>query len=500
MEIWLIVAIAVIAVIVLFGLLRILYKVAEPNEALIISGWGIRVERTETADSLGFKIVTGRGVNVIPGFQTARRLSLDTRGVNLQVSCVTKQGLPVTVRAVVIYKVGDDYASIANAARRFLDQQKGMNDTIHELFSGHLRSIVGGLTIEEMIHNRDALTGEVRQSSATEMIKLGLIVDSLQIQEIDDESGYILNLGKPHAAAIAAAARIAEAQRDQEATQAEQVAAAQNAGAMRESQIKQAGYQAEVDQAKAKASQSGPLAEATARQEVVVQETRAAELEAALAEQRLQSQVRKPADAKAYETRTTADADRDAQIARAQAEAKETELRAAADATRVKTAAEAEAQATKARAEASAGATRATGEAEAAAAQARGLAEAQAAKARGLAEAESARARGLAEAESIKARAAALAENQEAVVAQQLAERWPEIVEAGAQAFGNVDHMVVLNGADGMSDMFTKALSLGGTGLGLARQLMDAMGSPSKPSAATGSEQALSNGDLSPRE
>src|SRR3982074_2536273 len=168
-------AIAGCALIVLFAILRLLYKVAEPNEALIISGLGVRVERTEPADSLGFKIITGKGVLVMPGFQTARRLSLDTRGVNLQVSCVTKQGLPVTVRAVVIYKVGDDFASIANSARRFLDQQKGMNDTIHELFSGHLRSIVGGLTIEDMIHNRDALTGEVRQSSANEMIKLGLI-------------------------------------------------------------------------------------------------------------------------------------------------------------------------------------------------------------------------------------------------------------------------------------------------------------------------------------
>jgi flotillin len=455
---------AVAGVLILFLLLRALYKVAEPNEALIISGWGARVERTESADSMGFKIITGRGALVIPGFQNARRLSLDTRGTNLQVTCVTKQGLPVTVRAVVIYKVGDDFASIANAARRFLDQQDGMNGTIHELFSGHLRSIVGGLTIEEMIHNRDALTGEVRQSSANEMIKLGLVVDSLQIQEIDDESGYILNLGKPHAAAVAAQARIAEAQRDQEATEAEQIAAAKKAGAIRESQIQQAGYTAEVDQAKAKASQAGPLSEATARQEVVVQETRAAQLEADLSEQRLQSQVRKPADARAYETRTIADADRDAQIARAQAQAKETELRAAADATKVKVAAEAEAQATKARGEASASATRATGEAEAAAAQARGLAAA-----------ESARAKGLAEAESIKARAAALAENQEAVVAQQLAEQWPEIVAAGATAFSSVDHMVVLNGADGVSDMFAKALSLGGTGLGLARQLMDAM-------------------------
>jgi flotillin len=463
------VAVAVGGLIVLFLMLRALYKVAEPNEALIISGWGVRVQREETADSMGFKIVTGRGVLVIPGFQTARRLTLDTRGTNLQVTCVTKQGLPVTVRAVVIYKVGDDYASIANAARRFLDQQDGMNSTIHELFSGHLRSIVGGLTIEEMIHNRDALTGEVRGSSANEMIKLGLVVDSLQIQEIEDESGYILNLGKPHAAAVAASARIAEAQRDQEATEAEQVAAAKKAAAVRASQIQQAGYQAEVDEARAKAGQAGPLSQATARQEVVVQETRAAELEADLAEQKLQSQVRKPADAKAYETRTLADAGRDAQIARAQAEAKETELSAAADATRVKTAADADAQATKARGEASAAATRATGEAEAASAKARGLAEAEAAKAKGLAEAE-----------AIKARAVALAENQEAVVAQQLAERWPEIVEAGAKAFGNIDNMVVLNGADGITDMFAKALALGGTGLGLARQIMDAM-KPAEP-------------------
>ncbi|WP_308301039.1 MULTISPECIES: SPFH domain-containing protein [unclassified Crossiella] len=455
----------IVGLLLLFLLLRLLWRVAEPNEAMIISGFGAKGNTADTADSLGFKIVTGKGTLVLPGFQVARRLSLDTHAANLQIHCVTKQGLPVTVRAVVIYKVGDDFVSIANAARRFLDQQNTMNLTIHELFSGHLRSIVGGLTIEEMIHNRDALTGEVRQSSAIEMSKLGLVVDSLQIQEIEDESGYILNLGKPYAAAVAASARIAEAQRDQEAAEAEQIAAALKAAALRDSKIKQASYQAEIDQAAAKAQQSGPLAQASARQEVVVQETRAAQLEADLAEQRLQSQVRKPADAKAYETRTHADAERDAQIARAQAEAKETELRATADATRVKTAAIADAEATKARGEASAAATRATGEAEAASA-----------KARGLAEAEAARAKGLAEAESIKARANALAENQEAVIAQQLAEKWPEIVAAGASALGNVDHMVVLNGADGLSDLLAKAMTLGGTGLGLARTLMQSMG------------------------
>jgi flotillin len=455
----------VVGIIVLALVLKALWRVAEPNEALIISGFRARTSPGDSADSLGFKIVTGKGTLVLPGFQAARRLSLDTRGTSLQVSCVTKQGIPVAVRGVVIYKVGDDFVSIANAARRFLDQQNTMNETIHELFAGHLRSICGGLTIEDMIHNREALTGEVRRSSADEMSKLGLVIDSLQIQEIDDSSGYITNLGKPHAAAIAAAARIAEAQRDQEATEAEQIAEAKKAAAIRDSRIQQAGYQAEIDEAAAKATQAGPLSQATARQEVVVQETRAAQLEADLAEQRLQSQVRKPADAKAYETRTLADAERDAQIARAQAAARETELAAGANATRVKTAAQAEAEATKARGEATATATRQTGEAEAAAARARGLAEADAAKARGLAEAQ-----------AIQARAEALAQNQEAVIAQQLAENWPEIVRAGAGALGNVDHMVVLNGADGVADLLTKALAMGGTGLGLARSLLASMG------------------------
>ncbi len=445
------VVVAAVAVVVLA--FRAIWKVAEPNEALIISGLGARGENADTAESLGFKIVTGKGKLVLPGFQTARRLLLDSRSATLQVGCVTKQGIPVHVRGVVIYKVGDDFASIANAARRFLDQQATMDNKIHELFAGHLRSIIGNLTVEDLILNRERLASEIRGSSADEMSKLGLVVDSFQIQEIDDTTDYITNLGKPHAAAVAAQARIAEAQRDQEATKAEQDAAAGKAGAVRESQIKQAQYQAEVDQAAAKARQSGPLAEASARQDVIRAETEAAELAAQLAEQRLQSDVRKPADARAYETRTIADADRDARISAAQAEAKETELRAQAQAQ----------------------ATRTTGEADAAAAQARGLAQAEAAKAQGLAEAE-----------AIKARAAALAENPDAVVAQQLAEKWPEIVGEGAKAFGNVDHMVVLNGADGVSDLLAKALTMGGTGLGLARNLLNAMESQPSTTSANG--------------
>jgi flotillin len=474
----------VVLLVVIILLFKTVWRIAEPNEALIISGLGAHT-RNELADSLGFKIITGKGAAVLPGFQTARRLRLDSRATNLQVNCVTQQGIPVQVRGVIIYKVGDDFASIANAARRFLDQQDSMNGAIHELFTGHLRSIIGNLTVEDLILNRERLTGETRSSAADEMSKLGLVVDSLQIQEIDDETGYILNLGKPHAARVAASARIAEAQRDQEATEAEQVAAAKKAGAVRESQIQQAGFQAEIDQAAARARQAGPLSEATSRQEVVVQETRAAELEAQLAEQRLQSQVRKPADAKAYETVTLSQAERDARIAQAEAGARETELRAVAQASQVKQAAAAEAESVRLRAEAAGAAARATGEGEAAAAQARGLADAESAKARGLAEAAAAKAKGLAEAESIRARAQALSENQEAVIAQQLAENWPAIVEAGSKAFGNIDHMVVLNGAQGIEELLAKALTLGGTGLGLARSLLSGATPPSLNGAET---------------
>ncbi|CAM5475275.1 SPFH domain-containing protein [Streptomyces abikoensis] len=465
--------VVLVAVAVVVGLFKLMWRVAEPNEALVISGSKHRTEGLE--EGMGFRIVTGRGTFVLPGVQVVRKLSLDLNEADLHVDCVTKQGIPLKVHGVVIFKVGDDFVSIANAARRFLDQQKFMGERVHNVFAGHLRSIVGGLTVEDMIRDRERLTGETRAASGTEMEKLGLIIDSLQIHEIQDPTGYIKNLSAPHAAAVQRDARIAQAEADRLATEAEQQAAARMAQAQRDSEILQAGYQAERDSAAAKARQAGPLAEAAAQQEVVVQETRVAELAAHRREQQLQADVRKPADAAAYEKRTLAEAERDARISAAQAKARETELAAAAEATRVKAAAGAEAEATKARGAAAADATRATGEAEAAAARAKGLAEAEAAKAHGLAEAE-----------AIKARAAALAENQEAVVAQQLAENWPEIVRAGAEAFGNVDHMVLLNGADGMSEMFAKALTMGGTGLGLARQLLSAMGTAGAAGAADG--------------
>src|SRR5918998_1654256 len=196
---------------------------------------------------LAGRIVTGKGTLVLPGIQTVRRLSLDLREAPLSIECVPHQGTPLGIQGVVIFKVGDDYVSIANAARRFLDQQQQMDSRVHNVFAGHLRAIVGNMTVEEMIRDREKLTQLTRGSSGTEMEKLGLIVDSLQIQEIGDPTGYIKNLGRPHAAAVERDARIAQAGADRAATEKEQEADALKAHARRDSSIKQAGYQAEVD-------------------------------------------------------------------------------------------------------------------------------------------------------------------------------------------------------------------------------------------------------------
>ena len=110
-------------------------------------------------------------------------------------------------RAVdLVGMVGDGLVEIANAARRFLEREADMDANVHEVFAGHLRQIVGAITVEDMIRAREKLASETRASSAVEMEKLGLIIDSLQIQQIEDPTGYIENLAKPHKAAVEAEA------------------------------------------------------------------------------------------------------------------------------------------------------------------------------------------------------------------------------------------------------------------------------------------------------
>lgn len=461
--------VVVVLAVVLF---KSMWRVAEPNEALIISGFRTRRDGIAVGESMGFKMVTGHGTLVIPGVQVVRKLSLDLNEAELAVDCVTSQGIPVHLKAVVIYKIGDDFASIANAARRFLDQQDKMNARIQNVFAGHLRAICGSLTVEELIRERDKLTEATRSAAGTEMEKLGLVIDSLQIQEIDDPTGYIQNLAKPHAVIVVKDARIAQAHADREATEIEQQSLALRSESIRNSQIKQANFQADIDRADAQAKLAGPLAEATARQEVVVQETKIAQLEAERKEQELQVSVRKPADAAAYEKRTVAVAQRDADIAAAEGRARQVELQAAAEAKHLELNATAQASS-----------TRQIGEAEAAAIQAKGLAEGNAIKARLLAEAD-----------AIRARADALASNQEAVIGQTLAEKWPEIVGAASKAFSNIDQLIVLNGADGVNDILGKVMAQGAAGLSVARGLL-AKATAKAPAPSNGTVAAVSARD-----
>jgi flotillin len=426
----------VIAIAFVWVATKLMWKVAEPNEALIISG--LTRGTLETREGMDFKIVTGKGALVLPGLQTVRPLSLTLNETELKVSCVTSQGIQVIVEGVVIYKIGDAPPFIANAARRFLGQQPKMESQVYNVFEGHLRSIIGSMTMEEIIRERDKLGSQVRSASGVEMEKLGLVVDSLQIKDLQDPTGYIQNIAKPHIDQVKMEARIAEATRNREAAEKEAEAEALIADARSVSAIRQSVAQANAERAKANAAQAGPLADATARQQVVVQETEVAKLEADREEQKLQTTIRKPADAKAYAQRTEAEAQKAADISAAEARAKRTELEAQANARRV----EVEAQANASAAAAIAGATRVTGEAEAAATKARGDAAASAIKAKALAEAE-----------GIKARGEALESNQDAVISQQLAENMPSIVAAAAEPFGHVDQLTVLNGADGLNSM-----------------------------------------------
>ncbi|HEV7753062.1 MAG TPA: SPFH domain-containing protein [Baekduia sp.] len=464
----LLVAAIVVAVVVVLiaALFKLLWRVPAADQALIVTGLGAS---GASAAGRTFKIVTGGGAFVIPALQRAQYLSLQADKAMLEVEGVDSQKIPVGVRGVALFKVGDDPHSITNATTRFLHDQdieggrvsSQMHDMVKEVFHGHLRSIIGGLTVEDLIANRNELAQQTRDASADEMQKLGLVVDSLQIQEIIDPTGYIRALGEPRAAEVKKQARIAQAAADREATEREQEAEALKAAAQRETAIKLSQFQAEQDRAAATSAQAGPLAEAEARKQVVVQETDVADLEAQREEKRLETSIRKPADAEAYRQRVEAEGQREARIALAEAGKRETELAAEANARKVELGAAADAKRVEL----------------AAAAQAKqvkevGLAEAATTQAQGEAEGAAVRARGLAEAEAIAKRAEALESESDAVIGQQLAEKLPEIVRAASESFSKVDNLTILNGAQGVGEIMNQMIGQAGPALKLARETL----------------------------
>jgi len=281
------------------------YRVPSPDEAMLISGG-----RNRAAGGAPFRVVTGHGAFIMPFFRKVRFLSLKMIEAEVAETCVTKQAITLKVRAVIAFKVGNDTESIVNAGQRFLSDQGQMSVLTGRIFSGHLRSIVGSMTVEEIITERQKLAMEVLDGSAVEMARIGLTIDSLQIQSIDDqELGYIAAMAAPHNAAIQREAQIAQARADQAAAEAAQESTRRQAEFARQTAVVQAEYRAQIDTAQAQASQAGPLAEATAQREVIEARTELALREADLREKQLIAEVVKPAEAEAQRVRVLAKAD-----------------------------------------------------------------------------------------------------------------------------------------------------------------------------------------------
>ncbi|HEY3953212.1 MAG TPA: SPFH domain-containing protein [Streptosporangiaceae bacterium] len=280
------------------------YRVPAADQAMLISG-GRRAR-----SGAPFRILIGHGAFVNPFLRRVGLLTLAMREAEVQETCVTGQGISVSVRAVIAFKVGNDEESIVNAGQRFLSDQDQMSVLTGRIFAGHLRSIVGSMTVEEIVTERQKLATEVLDGSKAEMAKIGLIVDSLQIQSIDDMgAGYIDAMAAPHVSAIQRQAKIAQAQADQASAEAQQASQRSQAEYARQTSVVQAQYKAEVDKAQAEASQVGPLAQAQAEQDVLAMQTKLAQRNGELRQQQLVAEVIKPAQAEAEKVRTLAQAE-----------------------------------------------------------------------------------------------------------------------------------------------------------------------------------------------
>jgi flotillin len=300
------------------------YRVPAPDEAMLISGGRSR------RSGAPFKVIVGHGTFVVPLFRKVRYLTLSMCESEVSETCVTRQGISLNVRAVIAFKVGNDDESIVNAGQRFLSDQDQMSTLTGRIFAGHLRSIIGSMTVEEIVTERQKLASEVLDGSKAEMAKIGLTVDSLQIQSIDDmNSGYIDAMAAPHNAAIQRQAQIAQAQANQASAEAQQESQRKQAEYQRQTMVVQAQYKAEVDKAQAEAAQAGPLAQAQATMGVLSAQTDLAHRQAELRQRQLVAEVLKPAEAEAEKVRILAEAD--AQRTRLQAAAAASNNRVALD-------------------------------------------------------------------------------------------------------------------------------------------------------------------------
>src|SRR6266487_604832 len=417
------------------------YTKVGPNDVLIVSGRKHRfVDPDGTVRARGFRIVKGGGTFVYPIVEKVDILSLELLTIDVQTPEVyTSKGVPVKVDGVAQIKVKGDDISIATAAEQFLS--KGTDDIKNiamQTLEGHLRAILGTMTVEEIYQNRDAFASKVQEVAAGDMANMGLGIVSFTIRDIRDTQGYLDALGKPRIAQVKRDAQIAQAEADRDAmikssqaTQAGQeakfAADSKIAEAQRDYQSNVAGYQATVNQKKAEADlaydlqkyKTGQLVKAEEVQVEIVAKQKQIELQQQeiLRKQReLEATVQKPADAERYKVETLANAKK-FQL--------ETEATGAASA------------------------TKATGFASADVAKATGIAEAEANKARGLAEAAVIEAQGKATASAMQAKAESFKQYNEAAVIEMIVRVLPEVAGRVSEPLSKMEKMVIINSGNG---------------------------------------------------
>ena len=336
------------------------YRVANANEALIVAGSAgakVRDEKGQLmtpAGDKGVKVVVGGGTFVMPLIHRVGRLKLTVRQIDVVLGdAVTSQGIKVKVQGVATFKIGRDVESLRNAAERFLEaKDEHVDSIVKNVLEGSLRSIVGRLTIEELIMDRQKLQQEVQDAAKGDLSSSGLQIDAFTIQSISDESGYVDLLGAQKLAVVEKDARMAKAAADQLASVREAEAEQIKIQAQRDVALKRAEAQVQTAAAEARAAQAGPLAQADAQQEVTRKQTELATLAALRKEQELLSTTVKPAAAEAQATIQRAEGEKRARIAAAEAGAEAERLQGSAEAAVVLTKGEAEAKALAMRADA----------------------------------------------------------------------------------------------------------------------------------------------------
>ncbi|TDE99079.1 flotillin family protein [Occultella glacieicola] len=440
--------IAIVVVIVLIGgLISSRYKVAGPDQAFIVTGRkGKAVKNPETGqistDLSGQKVVMGGGVFVWPFVQRIHILDLSSRRIMVQIrGAVSGQGIKLNLDGVAIVKVGGNEDSIRAAAQRFLSQQDEIDIFTQETLAGSLRSIVGSLSVEQIIRDRAAFAQRVADESESSLTGQGLVLDTFQIQDITDDGSYLADLGRPESAKLQRIASVAEAEARQAAEQARIKAEEEIAIAQRTLALKQAEIRSETDAAQAQAAASGPLAQADRDQAILLEQEKVAVRQAALKERQLDTEVRKPADAERYRVETAAEANRNAEIFEAEANKAAAIAAAEAQAEKDRLTGVGEQSRRSALAEAEAIEGHKRGEAE----KARRVAEAEATRAEGEAEAAAILAKGQAEAEAMDKRAEAFARYNDAAVLQMLVEVLPQIAHEVAAPMAAIDKLTVVS-------------------------------------------------------